>query len=183
MSQQISLTNLEKAKTLRETRKRMGWTQQRMAKELGLDSTYLSQLENDRRPVDEYYITRAGDIAVNIEKSKSSDVSNAYLAAAAYTHLGDTTLQTTFAELAAKFGQTPAAERKSLLMNLRAALNELEQREFRADLSSKPLSAEVEQALSAAPAARALAQESGRTQKAAAPSGDKRGPASGAAKH
>jgi len=183
MSQQQSLTNLEKAKKLREIRKRMGWTQERMAVALNLDSTYLSQLENDRRPVDEYYVTKVNEIELGIEKSKSSDVSNAYLAAAAYTHLGDNTLHMNLAELASKYGQTPPGERKHLIVNLQAILHELEQRELRMEISSKPLSAEVEQALSGAPAARQLAQESGRTQKAAAPTADKRGPASGAAKH
>lgn len=44
---------------LRAVRKRLGWTQRKMAVFLNLDSTYVSQLENGRKPVDESYVLRA----------------------------------------------------------------------------------------------------------------------------
>ena len=56
------MTNIEKAKFLRECRKKMGLTQADMAQRLGLDATYLSQLENDRRPIDDFYIDKVKDI-------------------------------------------------------------------------------------------------------------------------
>jgi len=44
-------------------RKRMGLSQVQMAAKLGLDPTYISQLENGRREVDEFYVQRAEEIA------------------------------------------------------------------------------------------------------------------------
>jgi transcriptional regulator with XRE-family HTH domain len=71
VSQQQTLTKLEKAKSLRGIRKRLGWTQPRMAKALGLDFTYLSQLENGKRDLDDWYLQRANEIALEVEKSKN----------------------------------------------------------------------------------------------------------------
>jgi len=42
-----------------------------MAKALGLDFTYLSQLETGRREVDEWYVMKARELAEKIEKSKN----------------------------------------------------------------------------------------------------------------
>jgi transcriptional regulator with XRE-family HTH domain len=52
-------TNTEKGKRLMTARKRLGLNQVQMAEKLNLDSTYLSQLENGRREVDEFYVERA----------------------------------------------------------------------------------------------------------------------------
>ena len=49
MSQQKPVIRTEKAKQLREMRRRLEWTQQQMAEALGLDSSYLSQLETGLR--------------------------------------------------------------------------------------------------------------------------------------
>lgn len=62
-----NLSNPQKAKTLRDTRKRIGYNQREMATALGLDPSYLSQLENAVRPVDEWYVSRAAEIAKSIE--------------------------------------------------------------------------------------------------------------------
>jgi len=63
MSQQKSLTNLEKGKLLKAARKRLGFSQVQMAEELNLDPTYISQLENGRRELDVYYVRRAEELA------------------------------------------------------------------------------------------------------------------------
>jgi transcriptional regulator with XRE-family HTH domain len=65
---------LEKAKELRAIRKRLGWTQPKMAQALGLDFTYLSQLENGRRQLDDFYLERAREVARSFENSKSVKV-------------------------------------------------------------------------------------------------------------
>ncbi len=55
------MSPLDKAKLLHSTRKRLGWTQTRLAKALGLDRSYLSQLENYSqygREIDEFYLER-----------------------------------------------------------------------------------------------------------------------------
>src|SRR5579862_3632078 len=44
-------------------RKRLGFSQVQMAEKLNLDSTYISQLENGRREVDEFYVRRAEEMA------------------------------------------------------------------------------------------------------------------------
>jgi transcriptional regulator with XRE-family HTH domain len=62
VSQYKTLTNLEKGKTLREIRNRLNLTQRELAKELHIDSTYLSQLENGGRPVDDFYLEQAREI-------------------------------------------------------------------------------------------------------------------------
>jgi transcriptional regulator with XRE-family HTH domain len=62
VSQPETLTNVEKGKLLRESRKRADLTQEQMAKALGLDKTYLSQLENGHRDIDEFYLVRAAEI-------------------------------------------------------------------------------------------------------------------------
>lgn len=56
-------------------RKRLGFSQVQMAEKLNLDPTYISQLENGRREVDEFYVTRAEELAREFEavnKIKSS---------------------------------------------------------------------------------------------------------------
>jgi transcriptional regulator with XRE-family HTH domain len=67
MSAQKPLIKTEKARQLREMRRRLEWTQQQMAEALGLDPSYLSQLENGRRKLDDWYLKKASEF----EKSKS----------------------------------------------------------------------------------------------------------------
>lgn len=71
MSQHKTLTNFDKGKILREARKQLGLTQKDMALRLGLDSTYLSQLENGHREVDDHYLKKANEVKAEFEKSKS----------------------------------------------------------------------------------------------------------------
>lgn len=60
----------EKAKQLRDVRHRLQWTQQQMAEALGLDASYLSQLENGRRKLDDWYLKKAGEF----EKGKATKI-------------------------------------------------------------------------------------------------------------
>lgn len=69
MSQIKTLTNLDKGKLLRDARKRLGFTQETMAEKLGLDPTYVSQLEKGRRNVDEFYLKRVEEIEGEFNKS------------------------------------------------------------------------------------------------------------------
>jgi transcriptional regulator with XRE-family HTH domain len=64
------MIKIEKAKQLREMRRRLDWTQQQMAEALGLDPSYLSQLENGRRKLDDWYLKKAGEF----EKAKTSNI-------------------------------------------------------------------------------------------------------------
>jgi transcriptional regulator with XRE-family HTH domain len=66
MSQQKQIKT-DKAKQLRAVRQRLAWTQQQMAEALGLDPSYLSQLENGRRKLDDWYLKKAGEF----ERSKA----------------------------------------------------------------------------------------------------------------
>jgi len=70
MSAQKPLIKTEKAKQLREMRRRLEWTQQQMAEALGLDPSYLSQLENGRRKLDDWYLKKATEF----ERSKSGAI-------------------------------------------------------------------------------------------------------------
>src|SRR5580692_3128962 len=70
MSQPKPVIKIEKAKQLREMRRRLEWTQQQMAEALGLDPSYLSQLENGRRKLDDWYLKKAGEF----EKGKSTKI-------------------------------------------------------------------------------------------------------------
>src|SRR5215469_17271438 len=70
MSPQKPAIKSEKAKQLREMRLRLDWTQQQMAEALGLDPSYLSQLENGRRKLDDWYLKKAGEF----EKSKTTSI-------------------------------------------------------------------------------------------------------------
>lgn len=70
MSASKPVTKTEKAKQLREVRHRLQWTQQQMAEALGLDASYLSQLENGRRKLDDWYLKKAGEF----EKSKTTNI-------------------------------------------------------------------------------------------------------------
>jgi transcriptional regulator with XRE-family HTH domain len=70
MSSQKSGSKSEKAKQLRDVRHRLQWTQQQMAEALGLDASYLSQLENGRRKLDDWYLKKAGEF----EKGKSTKI-------------------------------------------------------------------------------------------------------------
>ena len=74
MSQQKNLTNFDKGKLLVIARKRLGYSQVQMAAELNLDSTYLSQLENGRREVDEFYVQRAEELARQFENANKFKV-------------------------------------------------------------------------------------------------------------
>lgn len=64
---QKHITNSDKGKLLMAARKRLGLSQVQMAQRLNLDSTYLSQLENGRREVDEFYVQRAEEMAREFE--------------------------------------------------------------------------------------------------------------------
>ena len=70
MSQPKPAIKVEKARQLREMRRRLEWTQQQMAEALGLDPSYLSQLENGRRKLDDWYLKKAGEF----EKTKSLNI-------------------------------------------------------------------------------------------------------------
>jgi transcriptional regulator with XRE-family HTH domain len=61
------MTYSDKGKLLMASRKRLGLSQVQMAQKLNLDSTYLSQLENGRREVDEFYVQRAEELAREFE--------------------------------------------------------------------------------------------------------------------
>ena len=63
------LTDSDKGKLLIAARKRLGLNQVQMAQRLNLDSTYLSQLENGRRAVDEFYVQRAEELAREFENA------------------------------------------------------------------------------------------------------------------
>ncbi|MGH7979375.1 MAG: helix-turn-helix domain-containing protein, partial [Limisphaerales bacterium] len=67
---QKSPSKTEKAKQLRDLRHRLQWTQHQMAEALGLDASYLSQLENGRRKLDDWYLKKAGEF----EKSNSTKI-------------------------------------------------------------------------------------------------------------
>jgi transcriptional regulator with XRE-family HTH domain len=69
VSQQKFLTNLEKGKLLKAARKRLGLSQVQMAQKFNLDSSYVSQLENGRREVDEFYVHRAEELAMEFERA------------------------------------------------------------------------------------------------------------------
>jgi transcriptional regulator with XRE-family HTH domain len=69
VSQQKNLTNFDKGKLLISARKRLGFSQVQMAQKLNLDSSYLSQLENGRREVDEFYVNRAEELAREFENA------------------------------------------------------------------------------------------------------------------
>ena len=65
MSAPKPLIKTEKARQLREMRRRLEWTQQQMAEALGLDPSYLSQLENGRRKLDDWYLKKASEFEKN----------------------------------------------------------------------------------------------------------------------
>jgi transcriptional regulator with XRE-family HTH domain len=69
VNEQEHITNAEKGKLLMAARKRLGFSQVQMAEKLNLDSTYLSQLENGRREVDEFYVQRAEELAREFENA------------------------------------------------------------------------------------------------------------------
>jgi transcriptional regulator with XRE-family HTH domain len=69
VSQQKKLTNFEKGKLLRAARKRLGLSQVQMAQKFNLDSSYISQLENGRRELDEFYVHRAEELAREFENT------------------------------------------------------------------------------------------------------------------
>lgn len=53
------MTNVEKGVVLLNARKELGWTQEKMARALDIDRSWLLQLEKGRRKVDDYYVERA----------------------------------------------------------------------------------------------------------------------------
>jgi transcriptional regulator with XRE-family HTH domain len=65
----LTILKNSKGSELREIRQRLGWTQVRMAAAIGLDPTYVSQLETGRQVLDDSYLAKARDIEA-IEKSK-----------------------------------------------------------------------------------------------------------------
>ena len=70
MSAQKSGSKADRARQLRDVRHRLQWTQQQMAEALGLDASYLSQLENGRRKVGDWYLKKAGEF----ERSKTPNI-------------------------------------------------------------------------------------------------------------
>jgi len=66
---------LDKGKLLIASRKRLGFSQVEMAQRLNLDSTYLSQLENGRREVDEFYVQRADELVREFENANKLKIS------------------------------------------------------------------------------------------------------------
>jgi transcriptional regulator with XRE-family HTH domain len=76
MSHAKNISNTEKGKLLMAARKRLGFSQVQMAQKLNLDSTYLSQLENGRREVDEFYVQRAEELAREFENAHGSKTSD-----------------------------------------------------------------------------------------------------------
>jgi len=63
------IANEDKGRRLMAARRRLGFRQVQMAEKLNLDSTYLSQLENGRREVDEFYVQRAEEMAREFEQA------------------------------------------------------------------------------------------------------------------
>ena len=85
VNQQKHLSNAEKGKLLIAARKRLDFSQVQMAEKLNLDSTYLSQLENGRREVDDFYVERAEELArewetINASKAAAMRESAGYAA-------------------------------------------------------------------------------------------------------
>jgi transcriptional regulator with XRE-family HTH domain len=72
VSQYKTLTKFDKGKLLIAARKRLGFSQVQMAGKLNLDPTYLSQLENGRREVDDFYVQRAEELARERENASAS---------------------------------------------------------------------------------------------------------------
>jgi transcriptional regulator with XRE-family HTH domain len=70
MSAQKPGSKAERARQLRDVRHRLQWTQQQMAEALGLDASYLSQLENGRRKVGDWYLKKAGEF----ERTKTPNI-------------------------------------------------------------------------------------------------------------
>jgi transcriptional regulator with XRE-family HTH domain len=62
------LTNFDKGKILGLARDRMALSREEMAVVLHLDPLYLTQLENGRRKVDEYYLQRAEQLVRAFER-------------------------------------------------------------------------------------------------------------------
>jgi transcriptional regulator with XRE-family HTH domain len=77
VSDQKQMTNVEKGKLLVAARKRLGFSQVQMAEKLNLDSTYLSQLENGRREIDEFYVLRAEELAREFDNANKFKASSA----------------------------------------------------------------------------------------------------------
>jgi transcriptional regulator with XRE-family HTH domain len=72
VSQQQSLTNFDKGAILMAARKRLRFSQVQMAQKLNLDPTYLSQLENGQREVDEFYVQRAEELVREFENANKA---------------------------------------------------------------------------------------------------------------
>lgn len=68
------LTNFQKARLLRDVRRRLGWSQVEMGEALGLDSSYLSQLENDKRPIDHWYVNKAMEFGARRAQEGSAPI-------------------------------------------------------------------------------------------------------------
>ena len=68
MSQYFSLTKFDKGKLLALERDRIGFTREEMAEQLSVDSFFLAQLEDGHRPVDDWYLHRAGELAREFER-------------------------------------------------------------------------------------------------------------------
>ena len=60
--------HFDKGKSLTEARNRMALSREEMARALYLDPLYLAQLEDGRRDVDEFFVTRAEELARAFEK-------------------------------------------------------------------------------------------------------------------
>ena len=131
MSQHKTLTNFEKGKSLLEIRDRLNLTQKAMADLLGLDSTYLSQLENGHRAVSDHYLIKATEI----EKSKKVQTFHEHsgkrqIEGSPFPHMELSTLDNTLLDLARRLQKSSPHERKHILGNIVDLVGELEQREI-----------------------------------------------------
>jgi transcriptional regulator with XRE-family HTH domain len=69
VNQQEHISNADKGKLLVAARKRLGLNQAQMAEKLNLDPSYLSQLENGRQKVGDFYVERAEELAREFENA------------------------------------------------------------------------------------------------------------------
>ena len=113
---------------------------------------------------------------------------------AGYSKLETEVLERILSDLSGTLSQFSRFERKKVIGNLRAILDELEERLLqgepsrttiaaRTPISSKPPSADEERAFSGAAAAQRLAQESASEQSIESPTGSKSGPGAGKRGH
>ena len=146
-----------------------------MAKAMGLDKSYLSQLENGRRPVDEFYVARAADI----EKSNLINAQQVRESTASYSD--DSIQQRCHRYLSSVLEECRHDEDRLrwTFVELQRHFPLKESRPPAPPLSSARQSAVEATASSHAGAAQQIALESERRQRAAVTSGDKPAPGGG----